>query len=413
MLIRQSIRRHGLPLAILKGLRIIGIRLYHANKKVFHRNKYNQELRQLDSIISQHTGFFDIVHVPMGWNTALFQRFQHISLQSSKLGGLALYGGHPIVDRGITVYQKAAKNLYIFDATNRQVVERVFQALEKKQQPRILRIQSTDLVTTVEDVNDFIHNGFTVVYEYIDEISPAITGGVPDLVFRRHEALLKDERVIVVATADQLFEEVQQQRLKNLVLSTNGVDLEHWRKTKGKPPEDLRPVINGNTIIGYHGALAKWIDYELLHAIADKGCYELLLIGYEHDEEFSKSGLKEHPRVHFLGSKSYFDLNSYTPYYDVAILPFKKTKLTDSVSPVKMFEYMAALKPIVTTDLRECEKYKSCLVAKSKEEFMSQLEMATKLKDDPDFLRVLDAEARENSWQQKTTEILRLAGVDV
>jgi polysaccharide pyruvyl transferase CsaB len=412
-LIRQSIHRHGLPLAILKGLRIIVIRLYNMNKHIFHHDKYIQELNQLDLIISKHQGFFDIFHVPMGWNTASFQRFQHISLQSSRLGGLALYGGHPIVDHGIIVYQKVAKNLYVFDATNREVVERIFQALEKKQQPRILRIQSIDLVTTYEDVIDFIQRGFTVVYEYIDQISSDITGNVPDLVFRRHEALLKDERVLVVATSDQLFEEVKQLRLTNFVLSTNGVDPEHWRKAKGKPPEDLFPVLNGNTIIGYHGALAKWIDYELLHAIADKGCYQLLLIGYEHDEEFSKSGLKEHSRVHFLGSKSYFVLNSYIPYYDVAILPFMKTKLTDSVSPVKIFEYMAALKPIVTTDLRECKKYKSCLVARNMEEFMSQLERATKLKDDPAFLRILDAEAKENSWQQKTTEILRLAGVDI
>jgi polysaccharide pyruvyl transferase CsaB len=410
-LTRFSIRRHGLPMAIMKGLRILGIRLYHINKRILLRNQYNQELKQLDALISQHPGFFDIFHVPMGWNTALFQRFQHISLQTAKLGGMALYGGHPIVDRGIVVYRKPVKNLYVFDATNRQITERIFQALEKKQQPRILRIQSIDLVTTEQDVQRFLASGFTVVYEYIDEITPAITGNVPDTVYQRHAAILKDERVLVVATSDQLFEEVQRVRSKNMILSTNGVDLDHWRLAKGEPPSDMKRTLTGNLIVGYHGALAKWMDYDILRAIADEGSYELVLIGHEHDAAFGESGLKDHPRVHFIGSKPYFELNKYAVYYDIAILPFKKTELTEAVSPVKIFEYMAARKPVVTTDLRECKKYQSCLIAGSLVEFMEQLKRAAALRNDPGYLDLLDKEAGENSWEEKARDILKLAGV--
>lgn len=31
--------------------------------------------------------FIDIFHVPMGWNTPLFQRFQHLSIQAGNVGG--------------------------------------------------------------------------------------------------------------------------------------------------------------------------------------------------------------------------------------------------------------------------------------------------------------------------------------
>src|SRR6266496_3371800 len=216
----------------------------------------------------------------MGWNTSLFQRFQHLSLQAAKLGGLALYGGHPVVDRNITVYQEVIDNLYVFDATNHQIVERIFEALKRTAQPSMLRIQSIDLVTTEMDIKRFIQQGFIVVYEYIDEISPAITGYVPDVVRKRHSEVLKDENVIVLATSDQLLEEVQRYRSKNFLLSTNGVDLDHWRVPKGNdPPPELQTACNGNLIVGYHGALAKWLDYELLRLIADEGSYELVLIG--------------------------------------------------------------------------------------------------------------------------------------
>ena len=410
--IREAIRRHGIFKATLRGIAIIGIRLAYPIKKILFNQKYERELKQLEQIIANHQGFFDVFHVPMGWHTLLFQRFQHVSLQTSKMGGLALYGGHPTVDKDVFVYQEVAKNLLVFKATDNQVVARLLAALEKrKDQSVVLRVQSIDLVTTAEDVQDFIRRGFKVVYEYIDEISPDITGNVPDLVHRRHEALLKDERVIVVATSDQIYEEVQRHRSQNFVLSTNGVDVDYWRTPRGDPPEDLRPALTGRMIVGYHGALAKWTDYDLLRMIADEGSYELVLIGHEHDDELPKSGLKEHPRVHFLGSKSYFDLNAYAAYYDIAILPFKKSNLTEAVSPVKIFEYMAALKPIVSTDLRECRKYKSCLIAETNEEFMAQLKIATSLRNDADYLSILDAEARENSWQAKTAEILKLSGV--
>ncbi len=411
--IRTSIRTNGLFGAILKGFVAIWVALTYPIKKAIFKQRYERELKELETIIAGHNGFFDLFHIPMGWNTMLFQRFQHVSLQSAKMGGIAIYGGHPTVDKDVFVYKKAAENLYVFKATDPQITNRILDALEKKGGHTILRIESIDLVTTAEDVENFLRRGFKVVYEYIDEISPHITGSVPDLVHERHEALLKNEQVIVVATSDQLYEEVHRQRTKNFVLSTNGVDLDNWRIPKGEPPQDMKPALNGNPIVAYHGALARWIDYDLLRMIADEGSYELVLIGHEHDGEFEKSGLKAHPHVHFLGSKTYSTLNSYAIHYDITILPFKKTNLTDAVSPVKIFEYMAALKPIVTTDLRECKKYKSCLVAENNEEFMMQLKRAVDLRSDPEYLNTLDTEARENSWEHKTLEILKLAGVQL
>jgi polysaccharide pyruvyl transferase CsaB len=411
--IREAVRRHGLIKAILRGIAIIGIRLAYPIRKMLFKQRFEREMTQLEQAIAAHEGFFDIFHVPMGWNTLLFQRFQHVSLQVAKMGGFALYGGHPTVDKDVFVYKEVKKSLFVFKATDPTVTNRVLAALEKRtaDQTVVLRIQSIDLVTTAEDVQSFLRRGFQVVYEYIDEISPEITGNVPDLVHRRHEGILKDERVIVVATSDQLFEEVQRHRTRNCILSTNGVDVDHWRIPKGDPPADLKPALTGRTIVGYHGALAKWTDYDLLRRIADDGNYELVLIGHEHDDELPKSGLKEHPRVHFLGSKSYFELNAYAVWYDIAILPFRKTDLTQAVSPVKIFEYMAARKPIVSTDLRECRKYQSCLIAETHEEFMTQLRHAVDLAANETYLGILDREAEANSWYEKTHQILRLAGV--
>jgi glycosyltransferase involved in cell wall biosynthesis len=409
--ILQSIRRNGLLLAFSKAFSILAVIVSSGIRKTLNQKQYRQRLDELENVISQNKTFFDVLYFSHGWHAPIFHRFQHISLQTSKMGGIALYGGNPRIDRGLFVYQKVAENLIVYDATDQDVVRHVMSALEQSRCPRLIRIQSTDLVTTTQDVDNFITKDFAVAYEYIDEISADLTGNVPERVYQRHQDLLKDERVIVAATADKLFEDALRYRSRNLLMSTNGVDVQHWRVPRGEPPQDLRSALTGKIVVGFHGTLGRWLDYDLLREIAEQELYELVLLGYEHDREFRRSGILDYPNVHFLGSKSYFELNVYVAYYDVAILPFKKNDLADAVSPVKIFEYMAARKPIVSTSIRESKKYRSCLIADTHEEFLFRMQDAINLRDDPEYLHVLDLEASENSWQRKTEELLKVAGI--
>ena len=410
---REAVRRHGLFGAFARAVAVfweVGARVVH---KIIFRQRHQQMLDHLEKIIAEHQGFIDYFPAPWGWSTKWFQRFQQISLESTKLGGLALYGGFPPLDKDMYVYKQPVKDLFVFDGTDKKVLRRVFAKLANSTQPRLMRIESVDLGTTLEDIETAMQNGFKVVYEYIDELSPEIVGPVPDMVRRRHEAILKNEAVYIVATSDQLYEKVRMHRSKNFILSTNGVDVDHWRVPRANPPADLQPVLDGKSVVAYHGTLAKWVDFELLRMIADDGRYNLLLIGHEHDDSFIQSGLKAHPRVYFLGGKSYFELNRYAVYYDITILPFRKSYMTEAVSPVKIFEYMAAQKPIVTTDLRECRKYRSCLVAKNNVEFMQLLLRAERSASDPAYLKILEREANANSWKEKTREMLRMTGINV
>lgn len=99
-------------------------------------------------------------------------------------------------------------------------------------------------------------------------------------------------------------------------------------------PEDMQEIVKLNKIIvGYHGALAQWIDYDLLGQIAQDKRFVLVLIGFEHDGNLKKSGILDYDNVFYLGAKSYQELNAYCAYYDIAILPFIINNITLSVSP--------------------------------------------------------------------------------
>jgi len=410
--IKKSIQIRGITRAIFRGVHVVFIKFSHQKQRFWMNRRYKERITELEHRIREHSGFFDISPLGIGWNTQMFQRFQHISIQCAKLGGFALYGGHHQIDTDLFVYSMKQDKLCVFDATDSALTKKILDVLKHNPQPRIIRIQSIDLHTSLSQVQAFLDMGFKVIYEYIDLLTPEITGTIPAFVVRRHQAMLADERIFVATTSTRLFEDVQHYRSKNLILSTNGVDVEHWQKTVTNPPDDLMPLLTTNKyILGYHGTLAEWIDYQILYDIAQNGQYEILLIGQEHDSSFKKSSLHRHPRVHFLGSKSYFDLYKYAHFYDIAILPFIKNEMTDTISPVKIFEYMAAGKPIVSTNLLECQKYKSCLIAQNSSEFLDKLEEAIAYRFNTDYQSTLKLEAKANSWKHKTNELLQLVGI--
>ncbi|MBD5524293.1 MAG: methyltransferase domain-containing protein [Lachnospiraceae bacterium] len=409
-------KKHGIKAAVNRTIHYKQIKKEKEQKKqeIIIESQKHEIWDELDKWIDNTPhDFIDVFPAPMGWNTPLFQRFQHLSLQAGNAGGISFYGAHPVVDTDVDTYKFVNETLCIVNMECQEVVDRFWNVLDKKSGLKYLRIQSIDLATTIERIEDFIRRGYKIVYEYIDEITPQITGNIPEFVFKRHEYLLKNEKITVVATSDKLFDQVKPYRENNMIMLNNGVDYDHWniQRENIECPEDIKDIIAlGKIVVGYHGALAQWIDYELLKRIAQDKRFVLLLIGFEHDGNLKKSGILDYDNVYYLGAKNYQELNTYCSFYDIAILPFVINNITLSVSPVKIFEYMAAGKPVVTYALPECKKYASCLCADSQEEFLDKLEMAVSLRKDKKYLELLRQDALNNTWtaiMQKMIEYVK------
>ena len=185
----------------------------------------------------------------------------------------------------------------------------------------------------------------------------------------------------------------------------NGVMYDHWTKTykREEAPEKIKLIMDkGNPIIGYYGALAKWFDYDLLKKISkERPNYEIVLIGFVYDRSMQDSRIERLPNVHYLGIVDYQNLCSYAYWLDVLTIPFLLNDITESTSPVKLFEYMALNKPIVTTDMRECRKYESVMIGKSHDEFIELLDKALKMEKTDPYFQLLKKEALENTWEMK------------
>lgn len=126
-------------------------------------------------------------------------------------------------------------------------------------------------------------------------------------------------------------------------------DFKHPMGLRPEMPSDLEPIVRkGNKIIGYYGAIEEWFDVELVKSMAEQPGLVIVLIGHC---GIAKEGLPGN--IHFLGVKPYRQLKGYAAFFDALMIPFKVTPLTDSVSPVKFFEYCAIGKPIITTPIAE------------------------------------------------------------
>lgn len=90
----------------------------------------------------------------------------------------------------------------------------------------------------------------------------------------------------------------------------------------------------------------------------------------------------------------------------MATIPFHVNEVTHAVSPLKLFEYMAGGRPVVTPALRECARYPAVLIASDPDDYVAQLRAAVALGDDPQYVSLLRRTARANTWEERAGTLI-------
>ena len=412
---REVLKEDGLIEVIKRVLRYIKRRIKDKldNNALTYRKNYEEANAIFHKILKKEK--FKAVVVfdsRVGWNIPLFQRSQHMANELTDDGYLYFYRTSEQFDPHIKTVEKLKDRLYLVNMANFALQNAMFDLLKEYKGHKFLSLYSTDVYLDEQYIKEkYTDNGFKIIYEYIDELSDEISGHLPDFVYDRHKNIIEDKSNIAVGSADKLIEEIEEIRGKeNVAMITNGVQYDHWQYRSDEVPEKLKDIVSkGNPIIGYFGALAKWFDYELLKKVAkERPNYEIVLIGFLYDNSFKDSKIDELENVHYLGIVDYKELNQYSQYFTISTIPFLLNDITESTSPVKLFEYMAMGHPIVTTDMRECRKYKSVLIGKSHEDFIEKLDFALTLDKKDEYYNYLKEEALANTWREKAAILDRL-----
>ena len=384
---------------------------------IYTKLNYKKIKAEVDNILSGKYDRIIIWRSSFGWDVPLFQRPQHIDKNFANNGCLVFYEVTTVTDK-VKTFKKINNNLYLVNFNNRQISKMIFNELKRIEKPKYIQFYSTDSTISLQTLKEYINNDYKIVYEYIDDLSPLLVGTkeLPVNIKEKYEYMLKDtENIFVVVTADEIQKDVVSKRgEEKLVFSCNGVDYEHFVNINQDIELDkafVHIVNQGKPIIGYYGALASWFDYEMLKYLAEQRPeYNIVLLGIKYDDSFDKAELNKYSNIYFLGSKSYEVLPNYASKFTVCTIPFLINDITQATSPLKLFEYMALGKPIVTTAMNECKKYKSVILADNKEQFVENIDKAIKIADnkDKEYYEILEKEALENTWEKKALKIIEL-----
>ena len=159
-------------------------------------------------------------------------------------------------------------------------------------------------------------------------------------------------------------------------------------------------------ILGVVGTFDERVDIELLEFILENIEEAILLLVGPIQTSIGKLG--KHPRVLRVGKRRYEEIPSFIKRFDVALIPYRINEVTKAVYPVKLHEYLILGKPVVATDLPELEQFSDIIrIANTKEKYLHLVRLAIREKDKEIRQKRIKV-AKENSWEQRTSQIIKI-----
>ena len=180
-----------------------------------------------------------------------------------------------------------------------------------------------------------LHPSVMAIYQIMSTIT-AVRGHI----MHAAELDMLNRAALVFVNSDGLKKQVQA-RSANVHLFRAGVDTTLFDPTNpkwigGYSKERPHDLPTGKPLIGYVGAIHEWFDADLWLALMNR------LPQYDFVE---------------ITKKSHSVLPLYIHYFDVCVIPYRRTAYTETSFPAKLHEYLAMGKPVVATRTAELEAY--------------------------------------------------------
>ncbi len=215
------------------------------------------------------------------------------------------------------------------------------------------------LLTTQPLASDYIGklNEKLIAYYCVDDFINWPGMNQPELVQKLEDELLKKSD-LVFAVSDSLCQSRTNGKEQTKLL-THGVDIPHFEKAKipQEIPEEFKNI--SHPIIGFYGLIDKHFDVNLVEEILKhEPEWNIVCVG---TKRISLETLEKYKNFFWFPAVDYYNLPQYAAAFNVAIIPYHVNEHTQTANPLKLREYIATGKPIVTTPMNEVFRFEKVI----------------------------------------------------
>ena len=191
-----------------------------------------------------------------------------------------------------------------------------------------------------------------VVYHCVDDI--AAQERIDTASFRAAEQRFAARADLVLASAPALAERLRGLS-ENVLDAPNVADTALFSRALQDGPLDAAMAALPAPRIVFTGAIVSIkLDMAMLAELARlRRDWSFALVGPvgPGDPRTDVSVLNAEPNIHLLGPRSYAQLPDVLRAADAGLIPYARNELTESIFPMKVYEYLAAGLPVVATAL--------------------------------------------------------------
>jgi glycosyltransferase involved in cell wall biosynthesis len=239
-----------------------------------------------------------------------------------------------------------------------------------------------------------------IVYDVLDDLSiyDDQEDGLPEArKVRAHHAHVMARADVAMVSNQILFDRHSAERA-DLIRVENGVDVTAFSSPVARPAD-----LPAGTVIGYHGMISHWFDFDLLdEVVAARPDWSFVLVGPADDRVRDRLDRSlRSTNLIWLGERPSAEMPAYAAAFDVGVIWFTVDHMTEGVTPLKMFEYLAAGTPCVSTPLPAAVDTEGVRTADDSDQMIAEIEAA--LSDDSEGVRRLGA---SHDWSGRLQPVL-------